>query len=306
MGICVLLIAALPLWSQQQTVNYSTDINGRRVAEPISFSTSQSGNTTTRSQVTRTVSGRVVPIESIEERVVSEDANGRVVERLVRLYDQDGRPGLPEKQRIEEKKNADGSVSSVKTVYRGDINGNLQLTERVVTDAAKSGDTVNANVSVERLTVNGRLEVVEREAQVNSDQSSQVITMRRDATGQFYEAKKVVTERQSQNGVVVENTAQYEAGDSNRLQLHSQTVSRVRKNPDGSESREVDLFRRVPGRAEPSAAPRLEERQLIEVRKAGDQVIETTLIQRPTVSDPGKLGPPQKLGERVCTGANCP
>jgi hypothetical protein len=82
-------------------------------------------------------------------------------------------------------------------------------------------------------------------------------------------------------------------------------VTRARKNADGSESREVDIFRNVPGRVESGTEVRLQERQIIEQRKSGDQIIETTVLQRPTISDPGRLGASQKISERICTGTGC-
>jgi hypothetical protein len=311
MRVLFLLLAASvcahPL-QQQATTTYTTDINGRRVVDGMS-STTTSGNTTTTSELTQSINGRMVPLEKVEERIVSEDASGnRVVERVIRKFNADGSPGQPEKQRIEERKNSDGSVSSTTTTFRGDINGGFQLAERVISEATKSGDTVQASVTVERPTVNGTLDVVERQnvSRTGDTGSGSTTTLRKNVSGQFYEAARVVTEAsQDQSGDKVVNKAQYEVGEGGRLELHSQTVSRIRKNPDGSESREVDLFRRVPGRAESSAAPQLEERQIIEQRKSGDQLTETTLVQRPTINDPSRLSAPIKLGERVCTGANC-
>jgi len=82
-------------------------------------------------------------------------------------------------------------------------------------------------------------------------------------------------------------------------------VARIRKNPDGTETQEVDIYRNVPGRAEASATPALRERQIIEQRKVGDKVIETTSVQRPTISDPNRLGAARQISERVCVGDNC-
>ena len=73
---------------------------------------------------------RGVPIQGAEERVLRDDSQGKVVERVIRKYDATGNPGLPIKVRIEEKKNADGSTTVQSSAYESDINGNLQLFER--------------------------------------------------------------------------------------------------------------------------------------------------------------------------------
>jgi hypothetical protein len=306
---CVLLFScAAAAFSQQVTTTYGSDINGRRAVDSV-YSSSTSGKVTTRTELTQSVNGRMVPLESTEERVISDDANGRVVERILRRFDANGNPTLPEKHQIQERKNADGSVSSVTTIYRGDINGSYQLGERVITESSKNANTVNSNVVVERPTVNGSMEVVEKQVRVVNEQKdatkSDVTTYRRTQDGRFTEALRVVTDATVSNGNREESVAQYEPADTGRLRLAAQQVTRARKNPDGSETREVDIFRDVPGRAESSATPRLRERQIIEQKKVGDQLVETTLVQRPTISDPNRLGPPSKIGERVCNGPNC-
>jgi hypothetical protein len=306
---CVFLVTCgIAACAQQVTTNYGTDLNGRRTVNSV-FSTSTSGGTATTTEMMQSINGRMVPLQSTEERVVSEDANGRVVERIVRRFDANGNPSPSEKHRVQERKNPDGSVSSVTTVSYGDINGGYQLGERVTTESSKSGNTTNSNIIVERPTVNGSFEVIEKQVRVLNEEKdaskSDVTTYRKSQDGRFAEALRVVTDATIRNDERQENVAQYELGDTGRLRLASQQVTRARRNADGSETREVDIFRNVPGRAEPTATPRLQERQIIEQKKVGDQLVETTSVQRPTVSDPNRLGPPSKIGERVCNGPNC-
>lgn len=304
---CVLLALSLPAVSQQVTT-YTTDLNGRRMPD-ATYSSSTSGNVTTRTEMTQSVNGRMVPLETVEERVVRDDANGRVVERIIRKFDPNGRPGMAEKQQIQERKNADGSVSSTVDVYRSDLNGRFELMERVTTQASKSGNTTSADVQVERPTLNGTMDVVERKTRVATEEKtaakSDTTTFRKDPSGRFVEAFRVVTEAADQNGQRTENTAQYEATQMGKLELSQQSVARVTKNPDGTETREVDVYRNVPGRVVQSATPPLLERQIIEQRKAGDQLVETTVVRRPSINDPNRLGAPMKIGERVCTGKDC-
>ncbi|MBL8222074.1 MAG: hypothetical protein JNL62_22745, partial [Bryobacterales bacterium] len=160
-------ILTLPAASQQVTT-YTTDLNGRRMPD-AAYSSSSAGNVTTRTELAQSVNGRMVPLESVEERVIRDDANGRVVERITRRFDPNGRPGMAEKQQIQERKNPDGSVSSTVDTFRTDLNGRFELMERVTTEASKSGNTTNANIQVARPTLNGTLDVVERKSRVATE-----------------------------------------------------------------------------------------------------------------------------------------
>ncbi|MCC6342686.1 MAG: hypothetical protein IT166_10820 [Bryobacterales bacterium] len=305
---CLLPLLCLPLLSQQTTTTYTKDLNGN-IVPGATYSTVRSGDATTTTESTEGVNGRRVPMQSVTERVLKDDSTGRVVERIIRRFDANGHPAETEKQQIDEKKNADGSISSTATTYRSDINGNYQLAERVVTDASKSGNTTNSTITVERPTVNGSLDVVEKKVRVddvgkNASKSDETV-YRRDQGGRFVEASRVVKDTTEQDGQQVVNTAQYEPSESGRMKIASQTVARIRKNADGTESQEVDIYRNVPGRADTNATPALRERQIIEQRKVGNRVIETTSVQRPTVSDPNHLGAPRQISERICVGPNC-
>lgn len=305
MASCLLHLL-LPLAAQQsQSTTYTTDANGRAVPGAIHASSRDNGNSVS-TEYGVSVNGRKVPLESTEERVLREDSTGRTVERVVRRYDQNGNPGPVERHKIEVRNNPDGSTSSVTSVYRGDMNGRMELAERVTAEGTKSGNTVTTNLQVERPTLNGTIEVAERKvSNVTTDSNttrSEATTYRKDPTGRFVEAVRVVTDAQQQNGQTVQNVAQYERMEGDKLQLHSQTVTRARKNADGTEVRETDIFRHVPGRAETTATPRLTERQIVEQRREGDRLVERTTAQRPTISDPNRLAASEVIGERVCTG----
>lgn len=309
MASCVLTLV-LSLAAQQSTqssTNYTRDANGHAVPGASYSTSTDNGNSVTTEYMT-SVNGRRVPSESTEERVLRSDSTGRTVERIIRRYDQNGNPGPVERQKIEERNNPDGTISSVTAVYRGDLNGRMELAERVTAEASKSGNTVTTNTQVERPTLNGTVEVAERKLSsvtgtgTGGASHSEATTYRKDPTGRFVESVRVVSDSQVQNGQTVQNTAQFERLQGERLQLHSQTVTRSRKNPDGTESREVDIFRHVPGRAESTATPRLTERQIIEQRREGGRLVERKTAQKPTISDPDRLGAAELIGERVCTG----
>jgi len=65
-----------------------------------------------QSQTVTDLNGRWVPLESAEERVLSDGPEGRVVERLVKKFDSQGRLTGQEKVRVEATSSGDGSSPS--------------------------------------------------------------------------------------------------------------------------------------------------------------------------------------------------
>jgi hypothetical protein len=302
-GWMFLFTAMLAAQESRTYSSSSLDINGHRVYDPqVTLTKSKDG--TERTEKMQSLNGRLVPLETVEDRVVRDDASGKVVERSIRRYDSEGRPTQPEKVVIEQT-----STTVRTTVYRGDLNGNMPAVERSVTETHKNGSTENSDTVVERRSLDGSFEAVEKRSAVKTESSGgyqeNATTYRRGANG-FYEALRVVTEHNESGGTATDNVAEYEPGSQGNLESHSQSVRTISKRPDGSQSAQVDLFsKRVPGIARSSDAHglQLEERQIIERRSdSGDAMTETVSVRRPTVSDPGALGPPKVISETVCRG----
>src|SRR5262249_55440432 len=156
MQLVVLIPAlSLPLIAQQTTTLSSTtvDFNGNAVQLPT-ISETKSKTSFDHTESTPSINGRMVPRERIEERVIREDASGRVVERIVRRYDQTGEPGPVEKTVTEEQKHPSGMTVKI-TTYRGDLNGNMAPAERSLTNIHQTASGQTADSIVERPTVNG-------------------------------------------------------------------------------------------------------------------------------------------------------
>lgn len=299
---------ALAQGANSTSTSYTYDLNGQRVPGAQQVETVANG-TVTRSQRTESINGRMVPREKVEERVVRQDGNHKVVERLVYRYSLTGELGSPEKQIVDEEKRPDGSSTVRTTVYRGDLNGQLQLAQRTTTDTRKQGSTVNAETLIERPTANSALELVERVQRVEQLRGDAVQetseTYRKDNNGQFYQAVREVKDQETKNNVVTVNTAEYELGSTGQMQLHSQTVRKSTKSPNGSEQEQIDVFGpSVPGTSRENGGPlALQEQQTIQRRPAGNgSVVETVSVRRPTVSDPTHLGDARQISETVCTG----
>lgn len=302
---------ALALSAQEGSVSTRTavDINGRRVTEGPQVSQAKSQNASETTETMQSINGRKVPLERVEERVLRDDASGRVVERLIQRYDATGNPTTPVKETIEEQKRPDGSSTIQTTTYRGDINGRMQLLEKSTTELHKSDSTQTSETVVQRPTLNGSLETVEKRSGVSVKDSAgiheETTTYRRDGNGGFAVAVRQTKQHTEQGAQASDNTAEYEIGANGRLQLHSQTVARTATRPDGSKEIELNIYgNNVPGTVDASGGKmKLHEQQLIEKKPGpGDTLVETVSVRRPTVSDPNLLGPPRQLSETICKG----
>ena len=308
--LCLAGILAAQQKSSQHTT-YTYDLNGRRVAAGTVGGTQSTGRTmqTERSQ---SINGRSAPLESVEERVLSEGPSGRVVERIVRRSDQNGNPGPAEKIRIEERTKAGGGATVKTTLYRADLNGRFALAERSTAESAKRGDVLNSSTVIERPNLSGSMQVVEKQVAVETERkngSSRDLTIyRKDQGGRFREAARETAEVVKQNNQETVTTTSYNATNAGRLEFAGQTVSNLQRHADGSETKVVDVYGGASmGRpiAGSSPRPQLREQQLIERHKGpGGSVIETFSVRRASLADSSRLGDYQLISEVVCTG-NC-
>ena len=303
LGLLVLASA----WGQE-TATYqssSLDVNGRLLKGPqVTTATSKTGSV--RTERAQSINGRMVPLEETTERVIR-DGPVKVVERTRQRYDQDGRPTPPEVTVVEQESRPEGGSVVRSTTSRRDINGNIQVTERSIMETRKTGTLESSETVIERPTVNGAMEPVEKRSASkagSADAFQQTATTYRRGAEGFYEAVRVVTERQKRLGTTTDQTAEYEIGPTGALDLHSQTSRRTTKNPDGSETEIVDIFGKfVPGTVGTGTGLKLQEREILERSPGGDGSLHETLrVQRPTVSDPTVLSSPKVVSETICKG----
>jgi hypothetical protein len=304
----VAVLALLPAaFAQQRSVSSHTfDVNGQPMAA-TGFTDVAGAGAERKATTVRNMNGRNVPVESVEEHVVSNAGGVRVIERTIKRYDANGMPGPAEKVRIEERKNADGSGTVLTTVMRGDINGNMSLAERSTADIRKSGDTTTTTTTIERSTVNGTFDTVGKREETerksaNGDLNRNATIYQRDMNGRLYETGREEVQQTKRGDVTEENAARYEATNG-QLQLVEQKVSRTTKTGPAQET-EVNVFQpELVGRAQPTGArPQLREQQIIEKRPAGNGTVETMSVRWATPNAPGRLGPAQKVQETTCSG----
>lgn len=301
-SLVVLLAPPAPSQSESRTVVFDGLGQGRE------WSTVQSGDSRTR-ETYRNLNGRSVPHEQIEEKVLRSEGGVRVVERVTRRFDPNGNALPPEKTVAETVTRADGTATETVTAYRGDINGRLQPVERATTEIRKADGATQRETSVERRTLNGGFEAVER--RVASETETKTNTARdetiyaRDANGRFVETWRTVVRATITGNEVREQTDEYDAATTGRLQLARQAIARTVKDASGAERREVDVYGpAAPGRPIDAGSPaHLRERQIYTTQPSADgTVIQVYAVQRPSVNSPRELEAPRKVSQTVCKG----
>ena len=310
-GIPLFVLCTGLVWGQSQSLGtYTYDVNGRRVLSSQTGITAAPG-ASANVRTTQSLNGRQVPAESVEEKVVSDGPNGRVVERVVKVYDENGRPASTEKQVITERKLPDGGSELSTAIYRSDLNGRSTLAERLQTVSTKSGDQVTSQTVVERPTLNGSMETVERRQGVVQSSpgrtDSDTTIYRKDSSGSFRPAAREVVSTSTAGITTTQNVTQYNTAVTGQMEMTGQKVVTTTARADGGQTQVVDVYgMTTPGRAINgySDGPKLREQQIIEKQTSGSGgFVETYTIRRPGLEN-GSLGPAVKISETVCTG-NC-
>ena len=258
----------------------------------------------------QSINGREVPISQTETKVLSKSGNTTVTERIVRHFGANGQIVQTDRVVTDETTGPNGESTVHSTTYRSDISGNMAEAERKTVETRKMGAGTITDTAVEKKNLDGSFSVAEKRtltSEPTSDGKRENETvMLRDANGSLYEAQRSSTVETKTGNQMVTNTAIYEPGVNGNLSLTRQSVVKATTNPDGSSTEDVEIYGRPSdGRArEAGAPPALTEKRIIERQKtSGGAVVETQMVQVPSVSDPGRLGAPRKVAETICRGA---
>jgi hypothetical protein len=293
---CAALVAAQEGGPSRTSV-YTYDANGRRV---LDSQTVRNGGAESR---IRTINGSTAPLEKVDEKILSQDGDSKVIERVIRPYDPTGNPGPPTKIRITERKNADGSKSVETQTFEGNLNGGFTLREKETALTRLEGAREITETQVARPTLNGSVDVIEKQSSTvtkfgEAKSSADTVLYRRD----FYAAVRETRETETAGGKTVENSATYIRGVNSQMELAGQKVSETVKRADGSQTQQVSIFGvNNPGRPATGQAV-LREVQILDRQPTASGAVETLSIRRPAIDDPNKLGPAKKISEKVCTG----
>jgi hypothetical protein len=298
--------------AQSTVTTYTADIPNGGFA--VSSTTSSSDHT--QAQLTQSINSTQVPLEQHQERVISSDANGSVIESIIRRSDPTGQFVTTERTVTETRKKGDGSSTTLATTYRSDINGTQLPAERRVTDTRVAGSTTTVNTVIDRPSVNGSFETVEKRAEVTQD-LTQGTEKKRTTTESVYrgspdegfrEAVRKVSNQTVSAGQTVEDTTEYEPGEnSGSLQFQQRRVSTTTIARDGAQSTIVDVYApSADGIVQSQGAqPQLKQEQVItRVKNPDGSTVDTFSVREPNVSDPTHLGDLRQITKTVCTG-NC-
>lgn len=291
--------------AQSAATSSTPDINGN--AMPGGGRVSTDGTVT---DIRQSINGREVPISQTQEKVLSKSGNTTVTERIVRHYGAEGQVVSTDRVVTETTAGPGGESTIHSTTYRSDISGNMAEAERKTVETHKMGAGTITDTSIEKKDLSGSFSVAEKrtltsEPTSDGKQENETV-MLRDTNGSLYEAQRLSTVEKKSGNQTVTNTAVYEPGVNGNLSLTRQQVTKSTTNPDGTSSEETDVYGRASdGRArEAGAAPALTEKRTTERQKAaGGAIVETQTVQLPSVSDPGRLDPAQKVAETICRGA---
>jgi hypothetical protein len=290
------------------STSYTSDLNGNRVAGPSTVT-----NGPQHTVITRSINGHQVPMEQSDEKVLSENANGRTVERIVKRFDPNGQLAGTDRVVIQEEKLPDGMRTRT-SVFRSEVNGQPHEIERKSVEEHRQGSaqagSTNTQTQVERPGPSGSFQVVEKATQVSETSGGGTHTdstvYRPDGNGAFAPAVRDISETKKNGSQESTTSAHYEPRDSQQLQLIAQTVATTTKRPDGSSVSEISMYGKTggDGRAHDNeAAPHLREIQTVqEIPGPGGSITQIVTAQRPSISDPNRLGPSTKISETVCTG----
>lgn len=308
MRVLFALMAPALLLAQSATTNYRSDnVNGGKVA--VGKRENGAGDTTERR---KSVNGRLVPNEQTTEKVIRDDANGKVIERTIKHFDEGGRLVQTERVVSEQGPVRGGAQTIRESVSVSDVSGRFVETERRTTESKTAGTTTTVDVSVDRSNPNGKFQPAERRTTVTTGtpQAQQIHGSLQlpDLNGRFQEAERTDGTVQVSGDKKVSNVTRYEPDATGRMALKEQKVETTTKRA-GSEVVETNIYSNQVAaqiRSGASGGPRIVEQQVLERKLGSDGSVSESLSVRRVGSDPDRLGEARKISEIVCTGKCLP
>jgi hypothetical protein len=292
--------------AQSSSVTYVPDIDGRPVPRVENVATPGA-----HTDLRQSINGKEVPIEQVDERVLSKNGSTTVTERIVKHYGAGGDVVQTDRILKEETIGANGDSVVKSRTYRSDLSGNMVEAERRTVETRRAGAGTVTDTAIEKRNLDNTLQLLEKRtatSEPTSDGKRENETVYLpDTNGNLHEAQRLATTETKSGNQVVSNTAVYEPGLNGNLSLVRQNVIKTTTNPDGSSILETEVFGRPSnGRTQDvGAPPALTEKRTTERQKGpGGAVVEVQTLQLPSISNPGQLDRPQKVAETICRG-NC-
>jgi len=299
----LLCCAAFAFGQESSSTLYTTDINGHVI--PEAQYVARDGDKT---QLNQSINGRQVPLQGSETRVLTDEPNHRVIETIVRKYDATGQLAATERTVTDETKTPAGSTIHA-SVFSSDVNGHMQETERRVIETQKQDSTTTADVTISRPGLSGSFDTAEKRqvvttAQGNTIRETESIQRPSGNGSQFSEAARQVREETKSGDKTSSSTALYELDYQGKMALSLQNVATTTKTGPDTQVTELNTY--APSAygiaREAQGGPQLREQQTIERSERNGVVTETTVVRRPTLANPNRLGDPSAISTLVCTG----
>jgi hypothetical protein len=301
------IVTPVALLAQSSTATYQRDVNGRM--DPVGTRDQSNGDRTER---TRSVDGRTVPVDSSSEKVLRKDSSGSLIERTVQRYDSNGRPAGQEKVVVEEKILPGGGKIVTETASRSDLSGRFTPTQRTTTETQVSGGQTTTSTTLDRPGVNGGFVTQEKRNAVTTgpkgrEQTTETVD-RADISGRFRTVERNETSSQTSGGQSSENKSSYALDATGKMVLRDQKVTTTTTRPGGGSTTETTVYRANVGASVSSSGKMLPAEQEIIDRAVGSdgRVRETTSVRRASAADPGKLEAARQVSETMCTGKCLP
>lgn len=285
-----------------QQSSYVYDVNGQPAAGPaVEQRRRDSGGRTEIERVESrpSINGGTVSARSTAESVVSQKAGEETSERVIQRYDPEGRPTTKQVVKTEKRMLPDGTVISTESLYQEDVNRTLQFVEKRTATEKKTATGGTGTIVVERPSINGSMQVVERTDRTDTKHSETVtesVSSHRfaDINGQLTERDREQSVATKQGAVTNTDTKQWLVGATGQMDFVSQTTSRLTQRPDGSQVEDSQVYTtRIAGTTpdlNTPYKPTLERETHREIMVQSDgKIVETSTSRLRGVADPTSM-----------------
>ena len=279
------------------------DLSGRKIRHPESQFSRQSESGSENAITLRTISNREVPYLSERETVLRETETEKSVEKTTQRYDPDGNPTHQELVREETRKLPDGTVVTTATLYIENINGRMEIVDRVITRRKEHNGRVETLTTTEKPSISGGFQTIIREESIETKQgenASTISTVRQvdNGGGQLVVARREETAmRQAGNVSTTEKTVYERDAMSSKMTVSARTTGELVTNADGSSIETVETYGHSLGDGSHRFLSGISENRLLRTVTrettigAAGETIETTHTRTRSQADPMRLAP---------------
>ena len=292
------------------------DLSGRKIRHPESQFSRQSESGSENTITLQSISNREVPYLSERETVLRETETEKSVEKTTQRYDPNGNPTHQELVREETRKLPDGTVVTTVTLYIENINGRMEIVDRVITRRKEHNGRIENLVTTEKPSINGGFQTIIREQSIEEKQgehASTITTVRRidDGSGRLVVARQEETVmRQSGNVSTTEKTVYERDTVHSKMTVSARTTGELVTNADGSSTETVETYGHSLGDGSPRFLSGNSENRLLRTvtrettMGADGETIETTHTRTRSQADPRQLTPTETRQKIRRPGAN--